>query len=98
MVSTSSIIGASRSPFGHELHAVTRLKEEDASFRVGRVEEFCRRVPDEVPAAGRGHWVDAGMFPANRYRAGWNTGSRRRQTRRMQPRVQIAQVGKARSE
>src|SRR5258706_8010468 len=59
------------------------------------VEKGQRRMPDDVPAARRLDWIDAGVFAADSNRAGGDARAWTVQPRSMKPRVEIAQVRKA---
>jgi len=52
-------------------------------WRIGAwLEEAQGRAPDDAPSARRGHWIDAGLSPADGHAAGRHTAARRFQARR----------------
>src|SRR5204863_8860106 len=84
----------------HKLHAITRLEQEHRLIQAvrsaaRRVEDFQRRVTDDVPAAWTVHSVNARVFSADSDRAGAHFGSGRRQAQCVQTRVQITKVRKS---
>ncbi|HAW85173.1 MAG TPA: hypothetical protein DCX65_02615 [Spirochaetaceae bacterium] len=64
----------------------------------GRVKQGQRRPADQVPAAGAGRRIDAGLVVGNSDRTGRHSGAWRGQPRRGQDRVQATQIGEARPE
>src|SRR5687768_4483266 len=95
---TSKISMSSRRFDAHKLHAITGSQKKDRTLTTGRIEQRRRGVADDVPSARTIHGVDAGMFAANRDRACAHADPWRDQTRRVQTRIQVAQIRKARRE
>src|SRR5262249_53673740 len=88
---------------GHEFDAVTSFEQKNRGFvgaillTFGRpwIENAKRRVTDDVPAAGTFDGINTGVLATDCDRAGSNARARRSETRRVQTRIQIAEIREA---
>ena len=94
----SSAAQSSVDRFSADTNRTRRPGRRSAGGSSREIPQPGRRVPDELPPAGRGSWVDGGVARGQGHRAGGHPGARRRSARHDQPRVAAGEVDEPRRE